>query len=434
MFLGVYVREAHPTDGWRMSSNDDAGVTFPQPARDYGERTEMANRCSGKLKMSIPLLVDEMDDRVGHAYSGMPSRLYRHRPPPARSPTRAVAVLSGSSPRKWNKRFLIMCLLDQETKPEKEKVKPDNGKAKPAASLVPLLKDEEAWKRLPPAEKGANQPLPSWALALADTLPQTTSRMLELDYLQREKSPLDPKLRAKMRWVAAHANRCGYGETYALADLRRAGADETTIKALTGDRANWPADERAALTFARKLTLNADQVTDDEVTDLIKAYGEKKVVAMVLMLAYANFQDRLVTTLGLTVEVVGGPLPRVRPLLTCLILHATARDTEAGAHARLRKELHRRRRNLLGDDWSKLDFAALQGKLSQGSAATGLGTHRGADVGAGVGAGLARRLPGFSSLACQVEPGVLRLSAGIDRWLADDDANLRRGIEAGSRF
>ena len=25
---------------------------------------------------SRPLLVDELDDRVGHAYSGMPSRLY----------------------------------------------------------------------------------------------------------------------------------------------------------------------------------------------------------------------------------------------------------------------------------------------------------------------------------------------------------------------
>jgi hypothetical protein len=26
--------------------------------------------------MGIPLVVDELDDRVGHAYSGMPSRLY----------------------------------------------------------------------------------------------------------------------------------------------------------------------------------------------------------------------------------------------------------------------------------------------------------------------------------------------------------------------
>ena len=44
--------------------------------------------------------------------------------------------------------------------------------------------------------------------------------MLELDHAQRTKSPLDPVLRAKMRWVIAHANRCAYSEAYALADLK----------------------------------------------------------------------------------------------------------------------------------------------------------------------------------------------------------------------
>jgi hypothetical protein len=75
LFLGVYVREAHPTDGWRMSSNDAAGVALAQP-QSYPERVAVANTCSSKLKMSIPLLVDEIDDRVGNAYSGMPGRLY----------------------------------------------------------------------------------------------------------------------------------------------------------------------------------------------------------------------------------------------------------------------------------------------------------------------------------------------------------------------
>ena len=75
LFLGVYVREAHPTDGWRMESNDEAGVEFAQP-KSYDERVSLANVCHEKLKMSIPLLVDEIDDRVGHAYSGMPARLY----------------------------------------------------------------------------------------------------------------------------------------------------------------------------------------------------------------------------------------------------------------------------------------------------------------------------------------------------------------------
>lgn len=71
----MYVREAHPTDGWRMASNDRVGVTFRQP-RSKSEREGVAAKCSAALEMTIPLLVDDIDDRVGHAYSGMPDRLY----------------------------------------------------------------------------------------------------------------------------------------------------------------------------------------------------------------------------------------------------------------------------------------------------------------------------------------------------------------------
>ena len=74
-FLAVYVREAHPTDGWRMSSNDREGILVAQP-RNQAERDAVATTCSLKLRMSIPLLVDDLDDTVGHAYSGMPDRLY----------------------------------------------------------------------------------------------------------------------------------------------------------------------------------------------------------------------------------------------------------------------------------------------------------------------------------------------------------------------
>ena len=74
-FLGVYVREAHPTDGWVMESNARAGVKFAQP-RTYDERVAIASACHLRLKYDMPLLVDELDDRVGNAYSGMPARLY----------------------------------------------------------------------------------------------------------------------------------------------------------------------------------------------------------------------------------------------------------------------------------------------------------------------------------------------------------------------
>ena len=74
-FLAVYVREAHPTDGWRMPSNDRAGIAVAQP-REAGEREGVARKCCSALGMTMPMVVDAMDDRVGHLYSGMPDRLY----------------------------------------------------------------------------------------------------------------------------------------------------------------------------------------------------------------------------------------------------------------------------------------------------------------------------------------------------------------------
>jgi len=74
-FLAVYVREAHPTDGWRMGSNDRAGIAIAQPTSIEG-RTDVAKECCRALKITMPMVVDDMNDRVGHAYSGMPDRLY----------------------------------------------------------------------------------------------------------------------------------------------------------------------------------------------------------------------------------------------------------------------------------------------------------------------------------------------------------------------
>ena len=113
-FLCVYVREAHPTDGWRMGSNDKAGVAVAQP-RDFAERSSLANRCGAQLKMNMPLLVDEMDDRVGHAYSGMPARLY------VIDRAGKVAYKSGRGPFGFKpdelEQALVMTLLDQSSAP-----------------------------------------------------------------------------------------------------------------------------------------------------------------------------------------------------------------------------------------------------------------------------------------------------------------------------
>jgi hypothetical protein len=74
-FVMIYVREAHPTDGWRMESNDRVGAVTAQP-RSYGERVEVAQKCGRLLSLGFPMLVDTIDDAVGARYSGMPGRLY----------------------------------------------------------------------------------------------------------------------------------------------------------------------------------------------------------------------------------------------------------------------------------------------------------------------------------------------------------------------
>ena len=74
-FLGIYIREAHPSDGWSMPSNDRVGITIAQP-RTIAERVDIAAQCSEALEVSMPLLVDHIDNSVEQVYSAFPDRLY----------------------------------------------------------------------------------------------------------------------------------------------------------------------------------------------------------------------------------------------------------------------------------------------------------------------------------------------------------------------
>jgi hypothetical protein len=114
VFLGVYVREAHPTDGWRQESNDIKQIALPQPL-SKDDRLTVAKQCCSTLQITMPLLVDEMDDRVGHAYSGMPDRIY------VIDRAGRVAYKGGRGPFGFKPRemeqSLLMLLLDQGTGP-----------------------------------------------------------------------------------------------------------------------------------------------------------------------------------------------------------------------------------------------------------------------------------------------------------------------------
>ena len=71
----VYIREAHPSDGWKMESNNQVGVKIEQP-KTQEARNLAASQCCLGLNLLMPLLVDTINDDVNRAYSGFPDRLY----------------------------------------------------------------------------------------------------------------------------------------------------------------------------------------------------------------------------------------------------------------------------------------------------------------------------------------------------------------------
>lgn len=159
---------------------------------------------------------------------------------------------------------------------------------------------DEVWRMLPDPVGMAKPELPSWIRMIAREMPRTAAAFIELDYAQRMEGPVDRQLRAAMRWVAAKSNQAQYTMDIAAFDARSLGiSEEKWISLTSGDRSLWSPAERAALQFAEGMSLDSDAVSDEQFLFLAKEFGERVVASMVLHMAYANFQDRLIHCLGL---------------------------------------------------------------------------------------------------------------------------------------
>ena len=235
----------------------------------------------------------------------------------------------------------------------------------PPAQLAASLSNDEAWSRLPEAESGGGQPLPSWACMLAGSLPRSTAALLELDYAQRTQSPVDPQLRAAMRWVAAHANRCEYAQHYAAFDAQQAGVSDELVEDLAqADFGDWSAAERAALHFARTMSVDSDAVTDAEFAKLVEHFGDRQAASMVLLMAYANFQDRLLLCLAAPMEE-DGPLPPVNVRFSRDALTTRATASQQPPSSPIGAAPPAEGIVAADEDWSAVSYDDLQLRLEQ---------------------------------------------------------------------
>jgi hypothetical protein len=84
-FLSIYIREAHPVDGWWLGggvfglalklSKSRAALDVSDP-KNIADRRAVAGNCEQALQYGIRTYVDEMDDAVNKAYAAWPTRLY----------------------------------------------------------------------------------------------------------------------------------------------------------------------------------------------------------------------------------------------------------------------------------------------------------------------------------------------------------------------
>ena len=74
-FFIVYIREAHPEDGWVLEVNRAEEIALVDPV-SLDERAEAADACAVRLQTRIPILLDDVDDAAASAYGGWPDRLY----------------------------------------------------------------------------------------------------------------------------------------------------------------------------------------------------------------------------------------------------------------------------------------------------------------------------------------------------------------------
>ncbi len=230
------------------------------------------------------------------------------------------------------------------------------------AIAVPLLSDEACWNKLPPVVSGTRGVLPNWAKAVARDLPNTTAALLQLDFAQRTQSPLNPILRAKLRYRIACENRCDYAQVTALDDLKRSGLSPQECEAFIRNPSGTDTPEADPIEFVRLLTIDAPSVSENLFRKLQTTYGNRRLVAMVLLAAYGNFQDRLILGLNIPLES-SGPLPSLeirfdpaafQPFPVLPPLQSIPEPIVGGS-------------NLIpsNQEWSELSFEDLQGRLEE---------------------------------------------------------------------
>ena len=103
---------------------------------------------------------------------------------------------------------------------------------------------------------------------------------------------LDYPFQTMLFWVVSRCNNCTYCMGHQESKLAAAGLDDARIAGLDHDWSRFTPRERAALAFARKLTLTPQEVAPADVAKLRESYNDSEITQIILFVANFNAMNR----------------------------------------------------------------------------------------------------------------------------------------------
>ena len=117
---------------------------------------------------------------------------------------------------------------------------------------------------------------------------------------------LDYGFKTRLFWIASRANNCQYCLGHQESKLLAVGMTDDDLARLDSDWSGFPANERAAFTFARKLTLAPGSVTDADVAACLEHFTPQEVIEMSLSVGGNNAINRWKEGIGVKQAANGG--------------------------------------------------------------------------------------------------------------------------------
>jgi alkylhydroperoxidase family enzyme len=165
---------------------------------------------------------------------------------------------------------------------------------------LPLASAAQAREVVPADWTGAD-PLPEWVRLFANFPKAGKAWVAQCVYAQ-SKGRLSAKLKAEIAWVGARHDRAWYALGHAQDRLLELGFTKEAIDALDQPSQALPAEEKAVVAFARKLTVDPALISDADIEGLRKHFSDHEVAEIIYQVTHAAFFDRVTEAAGLRLE------------------------------------------------------------------------------------------------------------------------------------